>query len=109
MRKRSVKKLGAHLDPTLGLGAAPPVSRGKVIASKQLRNRTTGATASPYGAVPWTGAPGNRREDWEMEEVGFTISWPDGTVGIGRQPFATREAAEAWMKEHPRFRGMSAG
>ncbi len=81
-------------------------SVGKVIPAKRWENRRTGATASVYGAVPWTGGAGNRQEDWEMVEKGWTISWPDGTVGIGRTPFESKDAAEKWTEEHPHFRGM---
>lgn len=40
---------------------------------------------------------------------GWTIQHPDGTVGLGRAPFATREAAQAWIDAHPHFPGMSQG
>lgn len=72
--------------------------RGEVIPSRRWKNKRTGATASPYGAVPWTGAPGDRKEDWELENVGWTIQWADGTTGIGRVPFPTREEAEDWLE-----------
>jgi hypothetical protein len=72
--------------------------RGEVIPSRHWRHRS-GATASPYGAVPWTGAPGDREEDWQMETSGWTIQWEDGTVGIGRMPSPTREEAEAWLEQ----------
>ena len=80
---------------------------GEVIPSKRWKHKQTGATASLYGAVPWTGAPGDRKEDWHLEEVGWTISWPDGTIGIGRPPFKSKAEAEKWVEEHPRFPGMN--
>lgn len=73
--------------------------RGEVIPSRIWRHRS-GAGASPYGAVPWTGAPGNRKEDWHMEDMGWTIQWSDGTVGIGRQPFTSKDDAEDWLRRH---------
>jgi hypothetical protein len=86
------------------------MTTGKVIPAKHWKHKGPGSsTASIYGAVPWTGAKGNCKEDWEMVEDGFTIAWPDGTVGIGRPPFANRDAAQKWVDEHPRFPGMSQG
>ena len=67
---------------------------GEVIESKIWRHRS-GRTASPYGAAPWTGAPGDRESDWELESAGWTIRWDDGTVGTGQRPARTREEAEA--------------
>lgn len=71
---------------------------GEVIESKRWRNTTTGQTASPYGAVPWTGARGDTKADWEMETVGWTIRWDDGTVGTGHLPDKTREEAKARLQ-----------
>ncbi len=56
-----------------------------------------GRTASVYGSLPWTGRPGDRKEDWEMKEVGWTWENADGTVGLGRVPARTREEAEEVM------------
>lgn len=76
---------------------------GEVIPSRRWRH-SSGATASPYGAVPWTGAPGDRKEDWRLENVGWTIAWDDGTVGIGRVPFPTQAEAQDWLdREHARL------
>ena len=33
-----------------------------------------------------------------MEDAGWTIQWDNGTVGIGRVPFATKEEAELWLQ-----------
>lgn len=82
----------------------PNARTGEVVPSRVLVHRS-GRTASPYGAVPWTGAPGDRESDWQVQDRGWTIRWSDGTVGIGRQPFETREQAEAWLdKERARLR-----
>ena len=82
------------------------MTTGKVVPAKHWKNKLTGATASIHGSVPWRGAD---KEDWEVVEAGFTISWPDGTFGIGREPFASRERAQRWVDEHPKFPGMSQG
>lgn len=37
-------------------------------------------------------------DGWRQECLGWTIADDErGTVGIGRQPFATREDAQAWI------------
>lgn len=77
---------------------------GEVIESRRWRNQD-GRTASLYGAVPY--AQDAEREGWTVETVGFTIRHPDGTIGLGRAPFETREAAQAWVDSHPNFKGMS--
>lgn len=68
---------------------------GKVIESRRWKNKRTGATASPYGAVPWSGAPGDTEADWTLETVGWTIQWDDGTVGTGQMPDRTPAEAQA--------------
>lgn len=76
--------------------------RGPVeaVPSKQWRRLRDGATASIYGAVPWSGAPGDRESDWTMETVGWTVRNADGTVGMGRQPFKTKAEAEAAIRSY---------
>jgi hypothetical protein len=69
--------------------------KGEVIESKRWKHKATGATASLYGAVPWSGAPGDRKEDWQLENVGWTIRWDDGTVRL----YAFHVALVA--REHP--------
>lgn len=76
--------------------------KGEIIESKRWKHKDTGATASLYGAVPWSGAPGDQKSDWVLENVGWTIRWEDGTVGIGRQPFKTKEEAEEFLDERKR-------
>lgn len=71
----------------------------KVIESRVWRHRN-GATASIYGSLPWTGAPGNRKEDWTMETRGWTWECSNGTIGLGRVPAATKEEAEEVMRKH---------
>jgi hypothetical protein len=44
-----------------------------------------------------------------LESDGWTVAHPDGTRGLGRPPFATREAAQAWCDANPYFPGMSQG
>ena len=62
-----------------------------------------GRTASIRGAAPWTSEAD--AANWSTVQVGFTIRHPDGTTGIGKPPFETREAAQKWANEHPKFRG----
>ncbi len=76
---------------------------GEVIESRRWRH-TSGRTASPYGSAPWLSEAD--RANWALEVVGFTIKHPDGTTGIGRAPFATREEAQAWIDANPHFPGM---
>lgn len=72
----------------------------EVIPSRRWRH-VSGRAASIYGACPWTGAPGNTREDWTMEETGWTVRNPyNGEVGACRVPFATREEAESFAAKH---------
>lgn len=65
----------------------------EVIPSRRWRHKS-GRCASIYGALPWTGAPGNTQADWTLETSGWTWSMSDGTIGLGRVPAATREEAE---------------
>ena len=85
------------------------VAAGKVIPAKKWKHKSTGATASLYGAVPWSGSKGDEKSDWEMVEEGWTIQHPDGTIGIGKPPFKSKGEAEKWIEAHPKFPGMNAG
>ena len=67
----------------------------EVIESKRWRNGATGATASIYGALPWTVEAD--KANWSCEVVGYTVRMSNGTVGCGRRPWATREEAEAFL------------
>lgn len=83
---------------------------GEVIEARRWKHTgnaaqpATGRTASVYGSVPWVSEAD--RSAWTLEVVGYTIKHPDGTVGIGRPPFATREEAQAWVDKNPNFPGM---
>jgi hypothetical protein len=77
----------------------------KVIESKTLVHKPSGRRVSPFGAVPWY--TDEEAKEWELVSAGYTIAWDDGTVGIGRKPFATAAEAEAFIKANPRFGGMS--
>jgi hypothetical protein len=66
---------------------------------------TSGRTASMGGAVPWV-TPSDEA-NWTAQEQGWTVRHPDGTTGLGRKPFATKEEAQTWCDAHPRFPGMS--
>jgi hypothetical protein len=109
----SPQELQAQLQQLLELANSPNPSReklakdlraladrvamrgnGEVIESRRWRHKDTGATASLYGAVPWTGQPGDTKSDWVLENVGWTIRWDDGTIGTGHVPDKSREEAE---------------
>lgn len=77
---------------------------GKVIEAKQWRH-VSGRTASVCGACPWHSEA--ERTEWKIVAAGYTIQHPDGTQGIGRAPFKTREEAQAWIDRNSRFPGMS--
>src|SRR5512135_592608 len=83
------------------------MARFDVIESK-VWQRDDGRTASPYGAVPWTSAGEEKR--WQLVTRGYTVRDNDrGTVGIGRQPWATRAEAQAWVdKEEARLAEIAA-
>lgn len=78
----------------------------EVIESRVWKHRVTGRTVSPYGAAPWLGEAD--RPNWELQVRGFTVRNPDGTIGCGKPPCATREEAQALAdKLNARgFRGM---
>lgn len=77
--------------------------RYEVVESKQWVNKTTGQTASVFGAVPWTRP--SEKSHWSMESVGWTVrDNRNGTVGIGRQPWKSKAQAQAWVdKENARL------
>ena len=66
-----------------------------------------GRTASIYGAAPWGFGP--NPGGWEIVAKGWTVAHPDGTLGLARVPFTSREDAQAWCDAHPHFPGMSQG
>lgn len=63
----------------------------KVIESKHWVNKVTGATASIYGAIPYTNE--TEKQNWEVKTRGWTWMASNGTIGIGRQPADTYESA----------------
>lgn len=63
--------------------------QGEVIPSKRWQH-PDGRTASIYGAPPIG-------DGWEVVQVGWTIRWDDGTVGLCRQPFKTEEEAHEFL------------
>lgn len=68
----------------------------EVIESKVWFNKTTGATASIYGAFP-----GGAKSDWEIASRGWTVQNPyTGEVGACRVPFKTEAEAEAFAATH---------
>ena len=93
-------KLASDLQ-SLAVRVASRNGEGEVIESKHWIHTDTGAKASLYGALPWSGAPGDRKEDWKVDTVGWTIRWDNGTVGVGRKPFHSKQEAEEWLLQHP--------
>lgn len=70
--------------------------------------RDDGRSASPYGAVPWTSPAEEKR--WQLVKRGYTVRNNErGTIGIGRQPWATRAEAQEWVdKEEARLAEIAA-
>lgn len=70
----------------------------EIVESKKWVNSITGATASIYGAVPYTSD--SDKQNWSVETVGYTIRNNDtGIVGLGKPPFKTMyEAVEQLRK-----------
>jgi hypothetical protein len=66
-----------------------------VIPSRRWKH-TSGATASLYGAVPWT--DDKDRLNWTVETIGWTWVCSNGTIGLGRVPAKTKEEALAVME-----------
>jgi hypothetical protein len=74
--------------------------RYEVIESKRWQNNA-GRTASIYGAAPYLSQSQRVAEEWQIVTVGYTVrNLSDGTVGIGRVPWTTREEAQAWVDKH---------
>ena len=68
--------------------------RYEVIESKAWVH-TSGRRASIYGAAPWTAE--SDRANWQIVSQGWTVRNPhNGQVGACRQPFATRDEAQAF-------------
>jgi hypothetical protein len=88
------KVVARFVEPKLSIRG-----KGEVIEARHWKHKDSGATASLYGSIPWSGRPGDRKEDWQLVGVGWTIQWEDGTIGIGRQPFKTKEEAENFLVE----------
>lgn len=76
------------------------MATGEIIPYKFWLQAGTGKRASLYGCKPLG-------EGWTVETKGFTIRWPDGTMGTGRVPFDTEAEAEAYLARVPKgFSGM---
>lgn len=80
-----------------------------VIVSRIWLHAKNGRTASIYGSCPWTND--NDKPNWSVVERGWTIQNPDGTIGCGRPPCATRQEAQdlADKLNARRFSGMNQG
>ncbi|USN15903.1 hypothetical protein PAPPERLAPAPP_01610 [Brevundimonas phage vB_BpoS-Papperlapapp] len=80
---------------------------GEVIPHRVWRNTRTERTAGVFGAVPWVSDA--EKHEWELVTVGWTVRHPDGTTGVGRFAFQTKDEAQAWVDKNPNFPGMSQG
>lgn len=77
------------------------MSERYTVLQSRVWRAANGRTASIYGALPWWGGEAVRiRDGWEMVDVGWTIADRDtNTVGCCREPWSTREAAQAVADE----------
>ena len=76
----------------------PPEPTYIVVESKIWQHKTTGRRVSIYGACPWTSDA--EKADWDLVSPGWTLfNRATNTVGCGRVPWATREAAQAQADE----------
>ncbi len=73
-----------------------------IIPSRRWKNTRTGQTASIRGAVPYLSLKDQR--DWNVETSGFTVRITETngnvTVGAGRSPFSTLEAASEYVAQY---------
>ena len=80
------------------LPPAPSEPKYSVVESKVWQHRETGRKVSPYGACPWMSDA--EKADWELILQGWTLfDRQANTVGCGRVPWPTREAAQAQADE----------
>ena len=72
----------------------------KIVPSMAWVHTENGQRVSIYGACPWTHP--RDIQYWKKRQVGWTTyNIREGTYGLGREPFATREGIEAFLKAHP--------
>lgn len=77
----------------------------QVIPNRFYQHEASGRKVSFYGAAPWAG---ENRGQWLTLQDGYSIMWPDGTVGVlpmGRKPFATPQEAQDCIDGHKAFTG----
>jgi hypothetical protein len=80
------------------LPAAPAEPKYSVVESKVWLHKESGRRVSQYGACPWTNDAD--KADWELASVGWTLyDRQANTVGCGRVPWPTRDAAQAQADE----------
>jgi hypothetical protein len=90
------------------LRPAPVEPNCSVVESKVWQHRVSGRKVSRYGACPWTSDA--EKADWELVAQGWTLfDRQANTVGCGRVPWPTREAAQAQADEWNARRGVSYG
>lgn len=90
------------------LPPAPAEPNYRVVESKVWQHRQSGRKVSPYGACPWTSDA--EKADWELISQGWTLfDRQANTVGCGRVPWPTQEAAQAQADEWNARRGVANG
>lgn len=76
------------------------MKRYEIVPSRHWKNLVDGRTASIYGACPYVSDAD--KQNWVIVENGFTIADnKSGTVGMGRAPFTTEQAAQDHMDAYP--------
>ena len=79
-------------------------SNMEVVPLLRWKNNKTGQTASFYGARPFFCDAG--KEDWDIENQGFTVRFGDGTLGCyglsraiqeGRVDRKSYDSVQEWM------------
>jgi|SRR5580704_1421938 hypothetical protein len=84
------------------------VANYSVVESKVWQHKTTGRKVSPYGACPWTSDA--EKTEWELVPQGWTLfDRQSNTVGCGRVPWPTREAAQSQADEWNARRAVTYG
>lgn len=75
------------------------MARYEAIESRCWKNSVTGQTAGLFGAHPSTSKEDDK--NWAVVSRGWTVrNLDNGTTGIGRVPWETKEEAETWIEQY---------
>jgi len=78
------------------------MKRYEVVKSRYWLNSVTMATASCYGSAPYMSE--SDKANWSIVERGYTVrDNVTGTVGLGRQPFATEREVLDFIASRPQI------